>query len=167
MARYRGITEVGHVVDNAGVPTDTPWGKTTEDGVNVTMGTTRESLYSGQDLAEVESAITRVEGGVTFRMIESDPQTLARLMGLPDTAVSGTGAAATLTVLADQLGTEEFHLYAIQPGPDGPRRFDFPRTRVADIGDLALSKTAWTTPESTFSLLVPDTGELFTVGPVA
>lgn len=163
MARYRGVTEVGHV--DAG--SDVPWGKTTEDGVSFSFGTTRESLYSGQDLAEVESAITRVEGSVTFRMIESDPVTLARVMGLPESAVTGEGTEATLSVLASEIGTREFTLYAIQPGPDGPRRFEWPRARVADIGDLNLSKTAWTTPESTFAVLAPDTGPMFTVEPVA
>lgn len=163
MARYRGITEVGHMDGS----TDVPWGKTGEDGVTFTFDTTRESLYSGQDLAEVESAITRVEGSVTFRMLDSDPESLARLLGLPESAVTGEGAAASLSVLASEIGTREFHLYAIQPGPDGPRRLEWPRARVADIGDLNLAKTSWTTPESTFAVLAPDTGPMFTIEPVA
>lgn len=158
---YRGITEVGHVNES----TDVPWGRTGEDGITITNGATRESLYSGQDLAEVDSGITRVEASVQIRLIEASAENLARILGLPDSAVTGTGASAVLTVLADEIGTEEFHLYAIQPGPDGPRRFDFPRARVAQPGDLNISKTAWTLPESTFALLVPEDGKLWTMGP--
>lgn len=157
---YRGITEVGHV-DNG---TDVPWGRTGEDGITISHNVTRESLFSGQDLAEVDSAITRVEASVTVRLIEATAKNLARILGLPEEAVDDV--TGVLTVLADELGTQEFHLYAIQPGPNGPRRFDFPRVRVSQPGDINASKTAWTLPETTFAILTPETGELWTLGPV-
>lgn len=160
---YRGITEVGHV-DNG---TDVPWGKTSEDGITISHNVTREQLFSGQDLAPVDDTITRVEASVTFRLIEASLQNIARVLGLPTTAISGTGPTAVLTVLADELGTEEFHLYAIQPGPNGPRRFDFLRAKVGQPGDLNVSKAAWMLPESTFTLLVDDAGQLWKLGPAA
>lgn len=158
---YRGITEVGHVDDN----TDVPWGRTGEDGITISHNVTRESLFSGQDLAEVDSAITRVEASVTVRLIEATAENLARILGLPESAVDSV--TGVLTVLSDQLGTREFHLYAIQPGPNGPRRFDFPRVRVGQPGDLNVSKTSWTLPETTFSIITPASGELWTLGPAA
>ena len=160
---YRGITEVGHV-DNG---TDVPWGKTGEEGITISHSVTRESLYSGQDLAPVDEAITRVEATVTFRLIEASLANIARVLGLPESAISGTGPAAVLSVLADELGTQEFHLYAIQPGPNGPRRFDFKRAKVSSPGDINVSKAAWTLPESTFTLLVDNDGKLWTLGPAA
>lgn len=158
---YRGITEVGHVADG----TDVPWGKTSEDGITISHSVTRESLYSGQDLAPVDDAIMRIEASVTFRLIEASLANLARTLGLPEDAVSGSGPTAVLTVLADELGTEEFHLYAIQPGPNGPRRYDFKRAKVGQPGDINVSKTAWTLPQSTYTLLVDDDGKLWEVGP--
>lgn len=155
---YRGITEFGHVGSD---DVDVPWGKTGEDGFSITHSVTRESLFSGQDLAEVDSAITRVEVAVNVSLIQGDAETLARSLGLPDSAVTGD----VLEVLADELGTEEFHLYAIQPGPSGPVRYDFFRARVSDFGALAVSKTAWLTPSPTFAVLTPTSGPLWKRGP--
>lgn len=156
---YRGITEFGHVEGS----TDTPWGKTSEDGFSITHNVTREQLFSGQDLAEVDSAITRVEVAVNVGLIQGDAETLARSLGLPESAVK-TGNV--LEVLADELGTEEFHLYAIGPGPSGPVRYDFFRARVSDFGDLQVGKTGWLTPNPTFAILTPASGPLWKRGPV-
>lgn len=157
---YRGITEFGHVKPGV-TPTDVPWGKTAEDGFSIANSITRESLFSGQDLAEVDSAITRVEMTVNVTLLSGDAVTLARSLGLPESAVEDD----VLSVLADEIGTEEFHLYAIQPGPDGPVRFEFFRARVSDPGSLAVSKTAWMTPNPTFAIMVPASGPLWTRGP--
>lgn len=155
---YRGITEFGHVNGS----TDVPWGKTGEDGFSISHSVTRESLFSGQDLMEVDSAITRVEMTVGVTLLSGDAETLARSLGLPESAVT----AGVLEVLADEIGTEEFHLYAIQPGPSGPVRFDFFRCRVSDIGDLAVSKTAWLNPNPTFAVLAPASGPVWKRSPV-
>jgi hypothetical protein len=159
----RGVAEIGHidlVDDGEGtmVPTDVPWGKTTEDGFAFTPGATqREYLYTGQDLGPVDSQVTRVEGTqARFKMAQCDPLTIARVLGLPEDAVTGVGDAATLKVKQKDLGMREFEMYAVVLGNTGPRRIKMPRAVVSGSDELTFTKGQWAHPGCTMTLLQPD-----------
>src|SRR5690625_841093 len=107
------VKELGHIDTSGASPADVPWGKTTEDGLAFTPGSVRrEQLFNGQDYGPVDSQRTRIEGtSVRFRMAQADPLTIARTLGLPEDAVTGTGTGASLTVKQKDMGAREFHLY--------------------------------------------------------
>lgn len=156
MAEYvRGtVLEIGHV-DKTGTPTDVPWGKTTEDSMVLTPGNvTREELYTGQDYGPVDSQRMRVEGAsLRFKMAQADPLTIARTLGLPDTAVTGTGATEALKVTQQDIGAREYHMYAIVETSTGLRRLEVPRCVVGATDELNFNKGAWASPGCTMTIL--------------
>lgn len=156
------IRELGHV-DNSGTPTDVPWGKTTEDGLTFTPGTvTREFLYTGQDYGPVDTQRQRVEGTtVRFRMAQADPTTIARTLGLPDSAVTGTGSNAALKVKQEDIGSREFRLYAIVETNLGLRRLEIPRAVVTETDELNFTKGQWANPGCTMTVLQEDGADSF------
>lgn len=151
----RGVVlELGHV-DTTATPTDVPWGKTEEESMVLTPGNVaREFKHTGQDYGPVDSQRLRVEGSsVRFQMAQADPLTMARTLGLPDSAVTGTGATEKLKVKQQDLGGREFHLYAIVETSTGLRRLDIPRAVVTETNELNFAKGSWASPGCTMALL--------------
>lgn len=160
----RGVVkELGHIDSSGAEPVDVPWGKTTEDGLAFTPGNvTREYQYTGQDYGPVDSQKNRIEGSqVRFRMAQGDPITIARTLGLPDTAVTGVGNAASLKVKQQEVGDREFHLYAIVETSLGLRRLEIPRAVVTDTDELNFTKGQWANPGCAMSLLQKEGADNF------
>jgi hypothetical protein len=159
----RNVRQLGHVDRSGPEPQDVPWGKTTEQGLTFTPGTVqREYLYTGQDLGPVDSQVTRVEGTtVAYRMAQSDPLTMARTLGLPETAVTGAGDNASRKVKQAELGMREFELYAIVGTSTGERRLSIPRAVVTGTDELNFGKGQWANPGCTMTLLQADGVEEF------
>lgn len=156
----RGITEVGHVVSG---PTDTPWGETSEDGLQIQVATQSVDLYSAQSTMEEDTAITRTTLNMVIQIVNASLQELQRILGIPASAFSGDLEDATPTdeVLAfnpGEIGTEVLQLYALGTGPVTTRRIDVPRAKVADIGPLQMAKTGWMLPQATWRVLRPASG---------
>jgi hypothetical protein len=157
------VRELGHMDTSGAEPVRVPWGKTTEDGLGFTPGNVqREYLYTGQDLGPVDSQVTRVEGTtVKFKMAQGDPLAMARVLGLPDSAVTGAGDAASLTVRQADLGMREFELYAVVQTSLGERVLRIPRAVVSATDELTFTKGQWATPGCTMTLLQADGVEGF------
>lgn len=157
------VKALGHVDTSGAEPVDVPWGKGTEDGLAFTPGTIqREFLHTGQDMGPVDTVRTRVEGTtMRFRMAQGDPLTVARTLGLPDSAVTGSGATAALHVKQADIGAREFHLFAIVETSLGLRRIEAPRAVVSATDELNFSKGQWAHPGCTMTLLQADGEEDF------
>lgn len=163
-ARLVGIQEVGHVEDPGGTATDTPWGNTQQDGVEVQLSAENVRLQSGQ--AKMAENINLVTANMTlvFALVVSELTALQRLWGLPTAAFSGDLEAASptpesLTITESNLGTREDALYILGPGPVSTRRVDARSCRVGDIGGVSFASNAFQTPQSSWEILNPSTGD--------
>lgn len=155
----RGHLEVGEVI----TATDTPWGKTQEEGVEVQVAVQSVELYSSQSTMMEDAGITRTGLSFVVRMIDSSLTTLRRLFGMPASALTGDLEAATPTaeVLSfneGEIGSETKAIYSEGPGPESTRRFDMPECKLTSIGRLVQSKTNYMLPEATWAILNPSAG---------
>lgn len=158
--RARGHSEVGHVI--AG-PTDVPWGKTAEDGIDLQINVTAVDLFSSQSTMEEDTGISRMSLSIVARLIDAALQVFQRATGSPDTEFSGDLADATPTaeVLDFEeglIGSVERAIYSEGPGPASTRRLDAVRAKVADIQSVSQSKVNWWTPTVTWRVLNPAAG---------
>jgi len=159
--RARGHSEVGHV-DPSG-PTDVPWGKTAEDGIDLQVNATSVDLFSSQSTMEEDTGITRTSLSIVARLIDAALQVFQRATGTPDSEFTGdledaTPTAEVLDFEEGKIGSVERALYSLGPGPASTRRIDAVRSKVADIQSVSQSKVNWWTPTVTWRVLNPAAG---------
>lgn len=164
-AKIRGHSEVGHVEAPS---TDVPWGRTTEDGVEMQLGVQSVDLFSSQSLMEEDTGITRVSIGLVIPLVYAELEVIKNAFGIPDASLTGDLSAGTPTqeVLAlapGDIGSQERALYSLGVGPVSTRRIDVPRAKVTDLGNLKQSKTGWMTPQATWRALAPASGPVLTI----
>jgi len=163
-ARLIGVSEVGHV---AGGSTDTSWGKTQKDGVNVQLSLSRVDLMSGQSKLKQASHVTDVGVQLVFRMVESALQRLGYMLGLAAAKFAGDLTAGTPTaeslVIDGTLGSQELQLYAIGVGPASTRRVDAKRAVLSDPGALLMADNGYMLPSVGFDLLEPSSGDFLKI----
>lgn len=150
------------------VYTETSWGLTSEEGGRITPSVTTVTQRSGQSAAVIDSFISEANAQLQMRLIDGQLQTLRRLMGLPDSALTGDLGAATptdevLLVKGSQLGTEEKSIYLKTMGPLGPRTYYLPRCKLASFPELSHTRTDYFEPNATFDLYENDQGDMFWV----
>lgn len=156
--RLIGITEVGHVDDPTGTPSDVSWGNTTQDGVTLQLSTESVDLMSAQAKMKEDVNVVSASMQLVVNLVTTSLQRLQRLWGLPDAAFAGdledaTPQAETLTIEEGNLGTQERALYVLGPGPASTRRVDAARCRVADLGGIQFASNAYQLPSATWEVL--------------
>ena len=166
--RHRGINEVGHV--NA-TPADVPWGRTTQDGVNLQLTANTVELQSGQATMLESVGLVSARIQLAIGLVVSELTALQRLWGLPDSAVTGdlaavspaTPTAEVLAIAPNAMGTVERRVYVLGPGPRSTRRIEAVRARVSDLGGIQLAQNAFSLPNATWEVLAPATGNALTI----
>lgn len=156
-ATLRGHNEVGEVI--AG-PTDSPWGRTQEEGVELQVSVQSVDLFSAQSTMDEDAGITRTSLSLVVRLLSGTLLTIRRALGIPSAQLTGDLAAATpttevLAIKAGNIGFEEKHLYSIGAGPASTRRIAASRCMLTDMGPLQQSKTGWVLPVATWRILDP------------
>lgn len=164
-ARLRGISEVGHITDPTGAPTDVPWGKTQQEGVTLQLSTETVDLMSAQATMKEDSGLVSTAMQLVIRMITAELQLLQRLYGIPAASFSGdledvTPTPEVLSVAEGDLGSQEESLYVLGTGPASTRRVEAARCRVVDLGGLNFASTSYQTPEGTWEVLAPASGDV-------
>lgn len=150
--------------DEALVYTLTPWGYTSEEGARITPNVTTVTQRSGQSAAVVSSFISEASAQLGVRLLSASLLNLKRLMGLPDTALTGDLTAdedETLIVRGAELGSVEQQLYLRTMGPFGPRTYYMPRAKVASFPEITHARTEFFEPNATFDLLENEAGQMF------
>jgi hypothetical protein len=178
-----GISEVGDYTGPKGGPyIENPWGMTTQEGARITLGTNTIKQYSGQSPAALDSFVQTVDGQLVVGLLSGTLDNLRKLKGLPTTTLVGhldgspgdpladpvvppvPGTEEVLSVQAHLLATEEQSLYVRTTGPEGPRTYRIPRTKVANLPELNLGRTGYLEPTATFDIYVdPTIGDLYFV----
>lgn len=159
-ARLIGVSEVGHVTDPEGAPTDVPWGNTQQDGVTLQLAVDTVDLQSAQAKMREDSNLVSADIQMVINLIVAELTALQRAWGLPADAFDGdlsgaTPAAEVLTITEGNLGTREDTLYVLGPGPVSTRRVEVGRAKVSDIGNLQFASNAYMLPTATWSVLNP------------
>ena len=157
--RLIGINETGHFTgDDPGAFTDTPWGNTTQDGVQIQLATTNAELQSGQ--AKMLESVSLVSANISlvFALVVSELQVFQRLWGMVTGDLTGglPGVAEKLTVGQASLGAREDRLYVEGPGPVSTRTARGFRCRVSDLGGMSFASNAYQTPGATWAVLNPE-----------
>ncbi len=164
--RHRGITEVGHVDIT---PADVPWGRTTQDGVNLQLTAQTVELQSGQATMLEDVGLVSARMQFVIGLVVSELTALARLWGLPDSAVTGdltltpTPTAEVLAIAPNAMGTVERTLFALGPGPASTRRIEALRARVSALGGIQMAQNAFSLPTATWDVLAPAAGNAVTI----
>lgn len=147
-----GVNEIGETDGG----TDTPWGRTQEDGAVLTLSVTKQELFSGQAKMAEDTHINQVAMGLQFNAIFSELQNLQRMLGIASSQFTGDLSSSTqevLTIDQDSLGAIAKSVYVEGPGPSSTRRAEAANAQLGDIGDLAWSDTEWQLPEVTWDVL--------------
>lgn len=153
-----------HNADN--VYTLNSWGFTSEEGARITPNVSRIEQRSGQSAVIVDSFISEAGARLGVRMLSGTLTQLKRMMGLPDSALSGdlsagTPTKETLIVRGSELGSEEQSLYMKTMGPLGPRTYYIPRAKVASFPEQSHSRTEYFEPNAEFDIYENDAGEVY------
>lgn len=157
-----GGNTVNHNDDN--VYTETSWGLTSEEGARIVPSVNSVQQRSGQSAAVIDSFISEGTAQLQVRLLDGQLQTLKRLMGLPDSALTGdlsSPSDETLIVKGSELGVVEKSIYVRTMGPLGPRTYYIPRCKVASLPEMAHARTEYFEPNATFDLYENDNGELY------
>jgi hypothetical protein len=152
-----GINEVGEH-DQAASPTDSEWGRTTEDGATLQLSTTTQELHSGQAKMAEDTHINQVSMAIQFNVLFAELTTLQQMLGIAAAQLTGdledtTPTEEVLTIDQDSIGAVEKGLYVIGPGPVSTRRLEAARALLADMGDIAFSDTEWQIFQATWDLI--------------
>lgn len=145
------------------VYTESSWGYTSEEGARVVPSVTRVEQRSGQSASLIDSFIESVGAQLEVNLLSGHLTNLKRMLGLPDTALTGDLTSPTdeiLVVDGSALGTVEQQLYMKTMGPIGPRTYYFPRAKVASFPELQHTRTDYFEPNATFDLYEEDVGNL-------
>ncbi len=172
-----GITEIGEFTATNGgeatkeynvanIYTETSWGFTSEEGARLTSSTSSVQQRSGQSAVIVSSFISEANAQLAVALLSGTLTSLKRLMGLPDSALTGDLAAGTptdeaLVVKGGELGTVERGIYFRTPGALGPRTYYIPRCKVSSFPEMAHSRTEFFEPNATFDVYENEAGEMF------
>ena len=168
--RLIGVNASGHFTgDDPGAFTDTAWGNTTQDGVQIQLATTNAELQSGQ--AKMLESVSLVSANISlvFAFVVSELQVFQRLWGMVTGDLAGglsggTPVAEKLTVGQASLGAREERLYVEGPGPASTRTARGFRCRVSDLGGMSFASNAYQTPGATWAVLNPeDSNPPFTI----
>lgn len=151
-----GITEFGEVDGG-----DQAWGATERNGVSLAIDGEDVDVISGQSLM-LEDSFASLRGiTATARLQYSGLLNMKDALGLPDSALVGDLAGATdevLSLIDDQIATEEKVLYALTPGPVSTRRFDLARCKQRGGFQMELASNDYVRLESSWGLLRPGVG---------
>lgn len=159
--RLIGINALGSFTGSDPGPfTDTAWGNTQQDGVQVQFNTESAELQSGQATMLESVNLVRASMSLVFALVVAELTVFQRLLGLPTSTFSGDLAAGTpvaekITLGTGNLGTREDQLYIVGPGPASTRTVRGFRCRVSDLGELAFASNTFQTPGATWDVLVP------------
>ncbi len=159
--RLIGINSVGSFTGaDPGPFTDTAWGNTQQDGVQVQFNTETAELQSGQATMLESVNLVRASMGLLFAMVVAELQVFQRLLGMPVGAHVGdlslpTPTAEKLTFTTSNLGSREDLLFIVGPGPASTRTVRAFRVRVSDLGEMAFASNTFQTPGATWEVLVP------------
>lgn len=148
------------------VYTEKSWGFTSEEGGRIVPSVSTIQQRSGQSAIIVDSFISEAGAQLQVALLSGTLTNLKRLMGLPDSALTGdlTDDPATdevLIVRGGELGQTEKGIYMRTMGPGGPRTYYLPRCKVASFPELAHSRTEYFEPNATFDVYENDAGEVF------
>lgn len=156
-----GINEVGHVTDPYGTPADVSWGATEENGAEVQVNGQTVDIRSAQSKVLEEQFLNAVDLTVIYRLQYADLLNVARMLGLDESSYptgdlqAATPTAEVLEPLINDIGTRDFYLYILTPGPAATRRFEFKRCKASPASNLALASNAHQGIEISFAVLRP------------
>jgi hypothetical protein len=148
-----------------------PWGRTTQDGVNLQLTAQTVELQSGQATMLEDVGLVSARMQFVIGLVVSELTALARLWGLPDSAVTGnlapvapaTPTAEVLAIAPNAMGTVERTLFALGPGPASTRRIEALRARVSALGGIQMAQNAFSLPTATWDVLAPAAGNAVTI----
>lgn len=156
-----GLTEVGHVSDPWGTPADVSWGATEQDGAEVRVNGETLDIRSAQSKVLEEQILHAVTLEVVYRLQYADLLNVARMLGLDEASYptgdlqAGTPTDEVLEPLIEDIGSREFYLYLLTPGPAATRRFEFKRCKASPAATMALASSAHQGIEIVFGVLRP------------
>lgn len=156
-----GLTEVGHVSDPYGTPSDVSWGATEQDGAALIVNGQQVEVQSAQSKILEDSFATGADVRLRMTLQYSDLLNYARALGLDESShptgdlQAGTPVEEVLEPTVGELFNREFYIYLITPGPASTRRVELKRCKANPQFQVPMGSTDYQKLELEFYVLRP------------